>query len=171
MNSTQQKTNRRHRAWYNSMGALFILLLLLFWPTAPLVGNALGQQVEQNPGLPPRPDPILLPARPKPRESFKGGHIELHIAPAVEIWTEVEWQGGDGQWHVAEGWRGYATTKGVVRWFVDERNLNTGPFRWQLYLYEEGDYLATSIPFMLPSINGERTVITVEAAALADFLP
>jgi hypothetical protein len=152
---------------------VMLILLCLIWPVSPSFGYTLWQNDRQDDGLPDRPDVIELPSRPrvpKRKEPIKGGHIELHISPAAEIWTEVEWQGENGQWYVVSGWRGYATKQGIVRWHFLESQLNKGPFRWQIYLYEDGDHLATSEPFYLPYLNGELVVVKQKVPALASYL-
>jgi len=139
----------------------------------PLHASGLEPAATQGDDLPDRRPPITLPKRPKPTpetEPVRGGHIELHIAPAADIWTEVEWQGGDGSWHVVQGWRGYATRQGTVRWYVAQSDLKKGPYRWQIYLYEGGELLASGEPFYLPSENGQRTSIEMKVPALAVYL-
>jgi hypothetical protein len=157
-----------HKVFY----AALVGLLLLAWFVRPGYGSVAETMQAEDTELPERPTPMALPPRPETSrlEPFRGGHIELHIAPAADIWTEVEWQGGDGQWHVVEGWRGYASKQGMVRWYVLQSHLNKGPYRWQLYLYEGGDYLATSEPFRLPAMNGDKVLVDVKAPALAAFL-
>lgn len=150
--------------------SVLLALMGLIWP-AVVLGQSVPSSLSQVPSnLPPRPTPVNLPARPDAHEPFKGAHLELHVAPAADIWTEVEWLDGKGQWHVVEGWRGYATPQGIVRWYVAERDLKKGPFRWQIYLYEDGDYLASSVPFNLPADNDAHVIITVAAPTLAAYL-
>jgi hypothetical protein len=124
--------------------------------------------------LPDRPTPVGLPLRPaqpkRPINELSGGHIELLIAPVADIWTQIEWQGGDGNWHPVPGWRGYTSKGGAIRWYVEQNDLGKGPYRWHLFLYEDGDDLAVSEPFYLPRTAGGQTTTKVNVPALADFL-
>lgn len=158
------RNNPSHRA-LDMVVVCLLCLLVIYIPT-----GLMAQETQTDPDLPTRPAPKSLPERPKEQEQIEGGHIELQIDPGVDIWTEVEWQSGDGSWHVVEGWRGYASPNGFVRWFVAKQDLNKGPYRWQIYLYESGDHLATSEPFLLPAATGDKTTLTVEVPELAHYL-
>ena len=102
-----------------------------------------------------------------------GAPIELlaHASPAQlphwqKVWTVVQWQDVQGNWHDVEGWRGsldeIVAGKGRKTWWVYQRDLGKGPFHWQVYLGEGSRLLATSEPFDLPSTAGAG--VTVEMA-------
>lgn len=109
--------------------------------------------------LPPRPTPAITPIAtltpsPQPSRSQPAplllSHIRLTVTPAQDgLWTIVEWQGGDGAWHVVEGWQG-ATRAGSKRWAVFERNFGEGPFRWVVTRAPDGERVGISAPFYLP---------------------
>jgi hypothetical protein len=122
--------------------------------------------------LPPRP-PTATPIPPqKPGNGARasehaGGWIELHFqhpaqSPSLdwpELWAAVQWQDAGGRWHDVEGWRGTLDdgASGVGRkvWWVAERDLGTGPFRWIVLHGNGGDLLAGSESFYLPGTAGE----------------
>ena len=83
------------------------------------------------------------------------GRIVLHTQPGA--WTVVQWQGGMGQWHEVEGWRGQAQD-GTIAWAVEEKDFGSGPFRWVVYHPQAGRIVGASYPFYLPHANQTVTV-------------
>jgi hypothetical protein len=91
----------------------------------------------------------------------EGGLIELHVQPArTGLWTLIQWQDAQGQWHDVDGWQG--TVDGTSQiWWVAPRDLGKGPFRWQIYQSRGGPLLATSEAFSLPRRTGETVRVDV----------
>jgi hypothetical protein len=107
--------------------------------------------------LPPRPTPVLTmtpTSLPLP-DTRQGGLIELRVQPAQSsVWTIIQWQGANGQWHDVDGWQGTLTGDRQL-WWVAPADLGKGPFRWQVYQSRGGKLLAESKPFSLPGLNRE----------------
>ncbi len=82
-----------------------------------------------------------------------------------EYWTVVEWQDALGGWHEVEGWRGtldeIVDGEGRKVWWMAQKDLGTGPFRWTVYRRLSGGLLARSEPFDLPGTAGQTAVINV----------
>jgi hypothetical protein len=86
------------------------------------------------------------------------------------LWTAVEWQDPEGNWHAVAGWQGTLDEVGVEdgavvgrkTWWVDEGNLGAGPFRW--VVRHQGEELGVSDPFSLPALRKGRTVVEVGLA-------
>ncbi|MBX2997475.1 MAG: hypothetical protein KF893_03110, partial [Caldilineaceae bacterium] len=117
---------------------------------SPLVTPATETPIPPTPLPSPTLTPMLLPA-PQP---LPIGHILLNVEGAgMGLWTEVQWQGIDGQWHPVEGWRGWLEGD-RKRWAVFERNFGEGPFRWVIYTGQGGAALAASQSFNLPQAAG-----------------
>ena len=76
----------------------------------------------------------------------------------------VQWQDLLGRWHDVEGWRGTldqaAEDVGSMVWWVAQKDLSTGPFRWRVYRGQDGEFLAGSEPFTLPDAVG--TILTIK---------
>ena len=117
--------------------------------------------------------PVLAQLPPRPGTPVPGGVIELRAEfPAdwpweeahwQEVLTVVQWQDVDARWHDVEGWRGApddieigqgGTVAGRKAWWVAEKDLGTGPFRWQVYYGEDGDVLGVTDAFTLPLAAG-----------------
>ena len=118
--------------------------------------------------LPPRPTPVPTAVPPVEIVSAHSGEqIRLHLENDVdeipgELWTAVEWQDPNtGDWHVVEGWRGTLDTPTTQTWWVGSDQFGDGPFRWQLYANEDGELLATSESFDLPTRAGLMVVVNV----------
>jgi len=111
--------------------------------------------------LPPRPTPIPTP-QPVPR----GGLITLTAVTehpiSPDLWTRVQWQDRQGDWHEVDGWRGAFGHDLTVTWWVAPEDLDTGPFRWLVYAAADSDeIIAISAPFDLPPAPGQTTAVTV----------
>ena len=125
------------------------------------------------PPLPPRPGSDL-PPRPNPNRPLstfdksgaaEGAYISLQpSAPAVGLWTVVQWQDDLGRWHEVEGWQG--TFDGDHKtWWVDVKDFKTGPFRWVVFQDQNGEPLMYSEPFYLPQSPFETVVIEIRSGA------
>jgi len=153
------KTHTIDRLRHRSLSTLIFLAFML----TPVV--AISAQSE-HPHLPPRPQPAPTPTEPRPNDADdtgapRGARIELlPIPPLPNLWTEVEWQDGEGQWHTVPGWRGSYNRTGRVSWFVDQKDFGKGPFRWVVTETEDGEIVGSSEPFYLPGSADE--VLRVE---------
>jgi hypothetical protein len=88
--------------------------------------------------------------------------LESPVAQWTQLWTTVEWQDAFGEWHTVEGWQGTFNEQGQVIWWVAEKDLGTGPFRWVVYEERDGALWAASESFDLPSHLGETTSVSIE---------
>ena len=121
--------------------------------------------------------PPTVTPRPKP-DKIEGAAIELRVQPADEmvwqtyfwqdLWTVVQWKDEKGIWRDVEGWRGtFDQVKdgvGVKTWWVGEKHLGTGPYRWKIYRYKGGWLLAISEEFNLPAAVNQATTVEVSLA-------
>lgn len=167
------------KLFYSDFGLVRLLFAILIFQAIAIVSmsNPLAAQQEvparhQDPprqGMPSRHDTDIQrqDADIQPQDAdiqriksvtTKGGWIRLIIVgEQAKYWTEVEWLGGSGNWHVVDGWRGDSYNS-TVSWFVKQSDLAKGPFRWNVYTEENGELLTSSGGFYLPA---ERKVITV----------
>ena len=121
-----------------------------------------------NADLPPRPTPAPTAVSPIEIVSAPSGEqIRLNLENEVDeipsnLWTTVEWQDPNtGDWHMVDGWRGSLDTLTTQTWWVGSDLFGDGPFRWQLYAGEDGELLATSESFDLPTRVGLMVVVNV----------
>ncbi|MCP4409516.1 MAG: hypothetical protein GY807_17550 [Gammaproteobacteria bacterium] len=134
------------------------VLILILWPMLSYAG----------PPLPPRtpPTPTSSPSSDNDSDGDDGlpagAYIDLHSPGAAGLWSVVQWQDSDGNWHVVEGWQGILNDQGYRRWWVEAKDFGKGPFRWQVYQHQEGDLRATSRLFHLP--QGANKVVKVEVS-------
>ena len=133
----------------------FTLLLLSVVSTVMIVGPVSA--------LPPRPTPVPPEGTAVP---LPGGFIVLEAtlatAVATPLWTRVQWQDTDGDWHEVDGWRGAFDHDMTVTWWVAPIDLGTGPFRWLVYAAEDSDEIITvSEPFFLPPVAHQTTTVTM----------
>jgi hypothetical protein len=126
--------------------------------------------------LPPRPTstPTLTPepiAQPAPAT----GRLELGLTfpqtlsyPWQDLWTVVQWKDEKGIWRDVEGWQGTLDQVedgvGVKTWWVGEKHLEKGPFRWKIYRTKGGWLLATSEEFNLPAAVNQATTVELSLA-------
>ena len=107
--------------------------------------------------LPPRPTPtpISVPKSTAPQ----GAHIVLQTQAGV--WSVVQWQDVNGDWHNVDGWRG-TVTDGTVEWWVAQKDFGTGPFRWAVYQSAgDSEPVSVSEAFTLPDAVNQRLQITL----------
>ena len=104
--------------------------------------------------LPPRPT-----VAPTPRPD-KGGQIELQVeGAAADVWTLVQWQDAEGDWHDVDGWQGSLDDGRSKTWWVGEAHLGSGPFRW--VVLGENNLTEISEPFDLPALPDEKVIVTI----------
>jgi len=158
--------------------ALSILFLGL---TLAATAIALLPMLTEAADLPPRPTP-QPPEEPAPPPT--GGLIvlELEVTPSLleqvdswqALWTVVQWQDGLGHWHDVMGWRGnFDEVEGITalkRWWVAEDNFGTGPFRWLVLSEMDGEVLASTEPFDLPTKSDRVTVVTASSLELVSMV-
>ena len=118
---------------------------------------------------PPRSTPATKPIPPSPetQPGSAGAQIELRVKPVTAgwptLWTVVEWQDAKGKWHAVEGWHGgldeAAGGEGTKTWWVYQRDLGKGLFRWIVLDRPDGRVLSVSEPFSLPSMSGQVTSV------------
>ncbi len=153
-----------------TIGLLGLLALAVWLPSrtqaAPLPPRPTAATRTPTPTAPPptaapptAPPPTAQPAQPR---RVVGATIVLHAPSApAGAWTIVQWQDGFGAWHDVQGWQG-TLDDGVQIWWVAERDLHTGPFRWTLYQSQDGALLDVSESFYLPSNTGQVVLVEME---------
>jgi len=128
------------------------------------------------PGAPPTKTPLA----PSAAQVSAGGLVELRATfPGSwpwdtthwhDLWTVVHWQDEWGTWRTVDGWQGEMDRVsvdaeerivGVKTWWVGEAQLGAGPFRWSVYLGQNGPLLARSESFYLPAAS---EIVEVETA-------
>ncbi len=147
---------------------LYVLFLILSLPLVSMttVTATTTTPIALRPTFPPLPTSTPCPtATPRPTLP-PGAYIELHLSPAdPSLWTQVEWLDGLGHWHRVDGWQGpidYAKGAiGIKRWWLATDLFGRGPFRWAILTTPEGEYIATSQPFTLPSGVGITTIVSL----------
>jgi hypothetical protein len=117
---------------------------------------------------------------PSTGRSVEGGKLQLVVSfgeiwpwPQVhwqQLWTVVQWQDPQGEWHVVEGWQGQLDHVSVEEsgeieatrtWWVGEGDLGKGPFRWLVYREQDGRLLRAGAPFYLPDRAGWTTEVSL----------
>ena len=115
-------------------------------------------------GLPPRPTPIP-PTVEKTSVPPQGGFISLTAvsdAPTTSLWTTVQWQDAQKNWHDVEGWRGSFDQENNVTWWVAPADLGKGPFRWLAHETEDSPtVIAISDTFTLPTMVQQTTAVSI----------
>lgn len=97
--------------------------------------------------------PMLPPAE---------GAITLNAYPVpLGAWTVVQWQDTRGDWHDVDGWQGPFDQERQVVWWVTPEIWGEGPFRWAIYQHQDGQLLATSDSFNLPSSADEAVKVVM----------
>lgn len=89
-----------------------------------------------------------------------GEGAAIKLQAQVGVWTVVQWQDVNGDWHDVDGWRGEATSGSVV-WWVARKDFWTGPSRWMAYQSNGGAGFSTSAPFTLPASMHQRLLVTL----------
>ncbi len=82
-----------------------------------------------------------------------------------DLWTVVQWQDVQGDWHDVDGWQGgldeISESTGQKTWWFSKTLAGQGPFRWLVYRNPGGKLLAESESFYLPSYANEARRIKV----------
>ena len=132
---------------------LATLLISFSFLTLPVAGD-----------LPPRPTPIP-PKVEKESTPPQGGFIRLTAVSdtaTTSLWTTVQWQDAQKNWHDVEGWRGSFDQESKVTWWVAPGDLGKGPFRWLVLEIEDSPtIIAISDPFSLPTMVQQTTAVSV----------
>jgi hypothetical protein len=124
------------------------LVLLLGLLLTTILWFALASPVVAE--LPPRPPIEPKHEQPQPQ----GAAIRLWIEnSAPSLWTEIQWQDTQGNWHKVDGWRGTLDDDNTKQWWVGPEIFAAGPFRWLVYDTEGGTLVASSLEFYLPVTN------------------
>ena len=145
------------RVWFYLTLVIVCAALLGFAPAA----NA----------LPPRPTPPP-PDQPTSGSDDGSASVELHVhfspmqlSDWQKVWTVVQWQDRQGDWHDVEGWRGsldeIVAGEGKKTWWVYRQDLGKGPFRWQIHW---GPVVVNSQLFHLPQVPGRTEIVGVSLA-------
>lgn len=160
-------------------GSALINLVML-----PMFATADPLPPRGTPTPPAAPAPTLTPeptaeVESKASSPVDGARLQLHVRYGEswdwdsmvwqDLWTEVEWTDGEN-WFPVGGWRGNLESieqmepgdwVSLREWWVRNKDLDTGPFRWVVYQGEGGEKLATSDPFRLSAQSGETMVINL----------
>jgi len=75
-------------------------------------------------------------------------------------WAVVQWQDQQGDWHNVEGWQGSLNSAGTQRWWVDQKDFASGPFRWVVMSAKDGAIRGSSRFFDLPA-GADQTLLVV----------
>jgi hypothetical protein len=116
--------------------------------------------------LPPRPtpNPTSAPA------ATSGALIELRMpTTSLNYFTVVQWQGADQVWHNVDSWLGnlddFLTnsrpTTAYKRWWVYPADYGQQNFHWQVFDKPNGQLLATSATFDLPTHDKQIVISEV----------
>lgn len=128
-------------------------------PAQTLVAPATGSPSVPGPSL---PETSTQVAGEFVRYLTSGGFIRLVVEPALPgLWSQVQWRDTAGRWHDVDGWQGGYTRNNEVLWWVSQKDLGTGPYRWLIAAGPGGPVLAYSDPFLVPDRRGEQTTITL----------
>lgn len=148
-----------------------IMCALLLVGALPVLVGAAPQNMPPRPPITrptstpmtqPTATPIIQPAPAPAAQASSGASIQLYVHfppqglafPWQELWTAMQWQDSQGQWHKVEGWQGNLDNIqdgiGQKVWWAAEKDLDAGPFRWIVYRREDGEALGKSEPFYLP---------------------
>ena len=85
--------------------------------------------------------------------------LQIESDASNEVWTIVQWQDAQGDWHDVTGWQGTLDANNTKTWWVGEKDFGTGPFRW--LVVEENEIVGTSDPFNLPALPFETLTIMI----------
>jgi hypothetical protein len=125
--------------------------------------------------VPPRPTitatatsaatPTLAATPSSTRAADTATTIYLHRDPAVAgLWTAVQWQDAQGEWHDVPGWQAPFNEYGVVAWAVAESEWGGGPMRWLVYNAAGEEALIATSSFTLPQKKGEQVHLAIQVA-------
>jgi hypothetical protein len=166
------KTNYKLSSWLIIFAAIICAIIGI--AQLPTPARAL-------PPRPPTPTPLPTPGPTSAPTTSTGAprgatiSLQAHFPLSAfyqwgALWTVVEWQDPDGTWHEVEGWRGTPDEitlndqdEVIIEkiWWVQKSDLGRGPFRWLVYVNEEGHLLTMSEMFHLPDVVGRTTIVEV----------
>jgi lysophospholipase L1-like esterase len=90
---------------------------------------------------------------------FEKSPITLHVpVEGIRLWTVVQWQDQQGNWHDVSDWSGELELNGTIRWWISADDYNKGPFRWVVSNEPDGPVLAVSPEFYLPDAKTPKWV-------------
>lgn len=132
-----------------------ILLLMLMLLTNGIAAVEASPSIDD---LPSRP-PLKIPTKIK-------GHIQLEMtdyqANHFDLWTVVQWQDLEGEWHDTEGWQGKFDADGRVLWTVGLEHAGDVAFRWLVYNdSSRSDMLVMSKEFDLPGSDQRLVIVPI----------
>jgi hypothetical protein len=156
--------------WGVVCGALVIMATVIgLTPTPTLADSPLpprpGAELPPRPGAPsPAPPAVIHTADRSKSGSPAGAYIELMGLPNnSEYWTVVQWQDRQGDWHNVDGWQG-TLENSCKKWWVNARDFGTGPFRWVVYLGQNGPEAGRSDSFLMPHVAMQTQQVAVTIA-------
>jgi len=155
-------TNREHNLIRGALVTVIGMLLLMV--SLPALSLAAPSALPTRPTRSPTVTPTATPWAPAPFKPQVGAYIELHVHSAqvpAQVWTIVQWQDYFGAWHNVDGWQGTLDVGNQKLWWVADKDLGTGPFRWVVYQGQAGPSLAVSEPFHLPDLSGRKVQVDV----------
>jgi len=155
-------TNREHNLVRGALVAIIGVLLLIV--SLPSLSLAAPSALPTRPTRSPTVTPTATPWAPAPFKPQVGATIELHVHSAqvpTQAWTIVQWQDYSGAWHNVDGWQGTLDAGHQKLWWVADKDLGTGPFRWVVYQDQAGPSLAVSELFHLPDLSGMKVRVDV----------
>jgi len=168
MRTADQSQLPARRRWLLAVaGCLGLLIIAAALTPAPAAAL---------PPRPPRPTatPTATPAAPAAGRTLLV--LALTLQPAASptawqtLWTGVQWQDAQGDWHDVEGWQGAldeaARGVGKKTWVVADGHLGSGPYRWLVYARPGGEIIAISRPFHLPAAAGDIYEVKVAVSVI-----
>jgi hypothetical protein len=140
-------------------GTLYRLIMAFIISMAIIVAAITLLTSTVSADLPDRPDPAPTDqSGSEDADDLIGAYIEL--TSANQGWSVVQWQDENGDWHNVDGWQGNIDNDGTKRWWVAQKDFGSGPFRWVVLAAPNGQMLANSASFRLPSeVNMIQPVI------------
>lgn len=134
------------------VGVLLLAVISVF--TSALSAGA----ATSNSTLPTRP-PTATPL--PPAGSLIVLSLQATQAVPDTLWTIIQWQDAQDNWHNVEGWQGNFNERLEVVWWVAPEDLDKGPFRWVVYEQQSSDEIVgVSESFNLPSNN--KVILEIE---------
>ena len=133
--------------------SVLVVAVISLFTGSPSAGAAISSGT-----LPTRP-PTATPLPPS------GGLIVLSPQAtrvvSNTLWTVVQWQDAQADWHNVEGWQGNFNESLEVVWWVAPEDLGKGPFRWVVYEQQSSsEIVGVSESFNLPSNN--KAILEIE---------
>ncbi|MCL4295948.1 MAG: hypothetical protein KJ077_09485 [Anaerolineae bacterium] len=141
----------------------YVVLIFTFFVTINLIALTPSLALAELPPRPGLPPPSSDPASDSDEDNPIGGYIVLQVPTApAGLWTVVQWQDQAGRWHDTDGWRGLLDDGRQKVWWIDPADFGKGPFQWAVYQEQNGELLASSSSFNLPSTAYETVLAEIE---------